>query len=336
MKIKPISEFFEHGERIDNSCFFYISNTKKIIPWYDIFVYYFYIIDNELYINDFEFTELIHDYFIKSFRVSSQDHLDLLRNENCTLLQMDKVIFITHMYTNIGHALQNLIQAIYFVKEKNLSDYTIVITEDLLRISKLLTSIVYLFFRNVRVINEKTLVKFEKSYLIKGCSSKNDIECKYFINCLKNSIDTTKTNQTFENICIIKNDNPNNTSKGKSFNLEYNEFIKEKGFDIVNPEIFSIDELFPLIYNAKNIIFSWGLVSYLNSIFCNERGNVLVLCHIDYKPEYEEVKKYPSGILDSHWLPFVSNKKLIIYDLNTNFTKETSLRLNNGINKLLA
>jgi hypothetical protein len=38
---------------LNNSYFFYISKDKQIIPWYNIFPYYFFIIDNKTYITPF-------------------------------------------------------------------------------------------------------------------------------------------------------------------------------------------------------------------------------------------------------------------------------------------
>jgi hypothetical protein len=121
---------------------------------------------------------------------------------------------------------------------------------------------------------------------------------------------------TYDNIFLIKSTITQNTIN--NYRVFNNDYITNKGFTLILPEKLDVSILFKIIYNSKNIILSWGCCSYLNSIFVNEKSNVLVLCHIGYKVEYDGVNKpFPGGIFNSAWFPTVANKKLILYDLNT-------------------
>jgi hypothetical protein len=62
------------------------------------------------------------------------------------------------------------------------------------------------------------------------------------------------------NICLIKTTQSQSQNPQKSFNNEYNEFIKSKNYNIIIPENYSITELFNIIYNSDNIIMSWGML----------------------------------------------------------------------------
>ena len=80
---------------------------------------------------------------------------------------------------------------------------------------------------------------------------------------------------------------------------------------------------------------SWGCCSYLNSVFVNESSNVLVISHIGYKHEYDEVMKYPCGFYNAGWFPEKCNKKMFLGDLLHNLNEETIDTLNDKITELL-
>ena len=100
------------------------------------------------------------------------------------------------------------------------------------------------------------------------------------------------------------------------------------------PETYDITSLFNIIYNAKNVIMSWGCCSYLNSAFVNENANVLVIAHIGYENEYIEVRDdYPGGIFKSAWFPKKCNKKQITY-CKTELDDSIILELNKCISNM--
>lgn len=96
----------------------------------------------------------------------------MLNNNDFIILELDKVILIKHLYNNAGHAFGNIMNTIYKLKNIDLSDYKIIITEELINFSYFLTSIIYLFFdkSKIIIINDKTLIKFNKTYIIKDNS----------------------------------------------------------------------------------------------------------------------------------------------------------------------
>jgi capsular polysaccharide biosynthesis protein len=333
-QILSLSDYSSSNKYIEDSSFFYISRKKKIIPYYDIFVYYFFIINEKVYIHDYEFKHVL-DYIVSN-KVSNPYHIDLLNNHNFSTIFLDKAIFIKFIHTNAGHAFGNIMNTIYYLHENNLNDYNIVITEDLIEFSTFLTSIIYLFFdkSKIVIINDTTLVKFDKSYIIKDYSFKEHNTTNYLLNKLKNNIEPT-LNFKYDNICLIKSFITKNQNQNKAFSNDYNDYIKRKNFEIITPENFDIIELFKIIYNAKNIILSWGCCSYLNSVFVNKKSNVLVLCHKSYSKEYEAVINYQCGIFDSAWFPEKSNKKLIMYDLETEINEEIKKMLDVKIVQLI-
>lgn len=68
----------------------------------------------------------------------------------------------------------------------------------------------------------------------------------------------------------------------------------------------------------------------------NEKSNVFVLCHKGYKEEYVSVQTtYPVSIFNSGWFPKIANKKLILYDLETELNEETKKILDIKINEFV-
>jgi capsular polysaccharide biosynthesis protein len=263
--------------------------------------------------------------------------INVLNNKNFDIIELDKVIFIKFTHTNVGHAFANIMNIIYQLKEINLTEYKIIITEDLVNCSSFLISIIYLFFNDsqIIVINDTTLVKFNKTFIIDDILDKQQINVDILINKLKVSSIISNI-KTFDNIFLIKSTITKNTNPlNKSFNNEYNEYFIEKGFNCIIPENYDINTLYKIINNAKNIIMSWGCCSYLNSIFVNPNSNVLVLCHIGYKTEYYNViNKWNINILDSAWFPTICNKKLILYDLESKFNDNIKMQLDDKILEL--
>jgi hypothetical protein len=379
---------------IENSSFFYISRLRRIMPWYDIFVYYFFIISNKLYIHEFEFKHVYDDFFIKKNNIVNVEHIKLIKNmvlerasntviaplgeransgslqkqyevkecvtlakysEEIKIIHLDKVIFIKFVHNNAGHAFNNILNTIYFIMHNQLDNWTIVITEDLIDFSYFVTSIIYYFFKKeqIVIINDTTLVHFKTSYIIPDQSYKKIESINYLISHLKRNaydsrmkmnnqlglpFDTSFEGNDYNNICLIKSSLTKcQNVTNKLFSQEYVDHIQSRGFKMIIPENLDIVSLFHVIYKAKNVIMSWGCCSYLNSIFVNEKSNILILCHNGYSNEIAQViNEYTCGILNSGWFPETCNKKLILYDLDTEINNNTKKRLNDEIDTLLS
>jgi hypothetical protein len=382
---------------IENSSFFYISRLRQIMPWYDIFVYYFFIISSKLYIHEFEFKNVYDDFFIKKNNIVNVEHIKLIKNmvleanvgrynvaqhsrslpEEINIIHLDKVIFIKFVHNNAGHAFNNILNTIYFIMHNQLDNWTIVITEDLIEFSYFVTSVIYYFFKKeqIVIINDTTLVHFNTSYIIPDQSYKKIESINYLISHLKRSVvdsrrssyglhglpnDSTfegndleravtegegerlnsvgESRRSYNNICLIKSSLTKcQNVTNKLFSQEYVDHIQSRGFKMIIPENLDIVSLFRVIYNAKNVIMSWGCCSYLNSIFVNEKSNILILCHNGYSDEITQViNEYTCGILNSGWFPVACNKKIILYDLDTEINNNTKKRLNDEIDRLLS
>jgi hypothetical protein len=316
--------------------FFYISRKEKIIPWYSIFSYHFFIINNNIFIHDFEFKHITDDFFVKNNLLCNGKHIDLLINKHFTVLQLDKVIFIKNNYTNAGHSLANIMNTIYKLRDVNLCEYKIIITEDLIDCGNFLTSIIYLFFdkSQIIIVNDTTLVKFNETILIKDFSQKYSESHNFLFNKLK-TISCITNSHGYHNIFLIKSSATRNTNpENKTLNNEYNDYFTEKGFHLILPEQFDVSTLFSIIYNAKNVIMSWGCCSYLNTTFVNENANILILCHKGYKNEYDTLET-GEDILYSVWFPQICNKRLILYDMESDITNDIKNILDEKIHELI-
>ena len=251
-------------------------------------------------------------------------------------MYIENGILIKQLYTNAGHSFGNITQSIYHIFNSNidLSGYTIIIPEDLLK-NNFLSSLIFLFFdkEKVFILKEKMKINIKKTYIIKDHSYKDDKAIDFLLNKLKLTINNNLVNQ-IDNVFLIKSDITKNTTNG-SFNISYNNFFKLKGFECIIPENYDILQLFYIIYNAKNVIMSWGCCSYLNSVFVNKNANILVISNIKYKNEYETViNTYDCGLFNSAWFPKKCNKKLFLGDLTDNLTDEIIEKLNGNIKEM--
>jgi len=111
------------------------------------------------------------------------------------------------------------------------------------------------------------------------------------INCISNN-----TIKTYENICLIKlsehvNEISTNANKKRSFERsfgnEYIDFFKNKNYNVINPSEYDVTELYILLNNAKNIVVSWGCISYINKMIIeNTNINYILLSHKGYTHEF--------------------------------------------------
>jgi hypothetical protein len=337
INIYSLKELINCPTKINNSSFFYISRLKKLIPWYDAFVYYFYIISDKLYVNDFEFTN-VFNYFIKNC-LTNKEHIKLVKNINFNIINLKNVVFIKFVHSNAGHGFSNIMNTIYYIKSNNLAndETSIVITKDLVDFSYFVTSLVYFFFKKeqIVIVDDNIVVNFTSTYIIPDNSHRTEQAIDYLISHLKLNINNEL--HIYPNIFCIKTElNICQNKINKCFDNNYVKYIENKGFFYITPEKMDIVTLFTLIYKSQNVIMSWGCCSYLNSIFVNKNSNFLLLCHEGYNVEYTSVRNtFPGGILLSGWLPYVCNKNLILYDLTTELTDNIKQILDIEINDLI-
>ena len=337
MKIYGVSDLLSESKlvEIQNSSFFYIKSDEMVIPWYKIFTYFFYNINDKLYINDTNFKHVLDDYFINNNLVKNENHLNLLSNVGFKKIFISRAFFITYTHNNAGHMFSEIMYQIYLYKTNKLNDFNLCITKELSVFNPFILSVIYYFFPKniVTIIDENIVVNFKYSLVLQGSLGKNPESINLLINKLK--IETILI-KIYKNICLIKTTQTQNQNQEKTFNNEYNKFIENKNYNIIIPENYTITELFNIIHNSDNIIMSWGCCSYLNSIFVNENSNILILCHKSYSNEYVEVReKYPCGIFDSYWFPKKCKNKYVLYDLPTELDDLTKIILNDEIDKMI-
>jgi len=336
-KIYSLSDIYkEQISHVTNFSIYYFNSKTKLIPYIDYFIYYFYIIENKIYINDFEFKNSLN-YITLNENINTLEYKGVFKYDTFNNIYIDKGIIIKNNYTNAGHSFGNITHIIYSIINniKDINEYNIVITEELYKNNKFLCSIIYQFFDKDKIIilNDNTIIHIKNTYIVKDYSYIYDNSKNFILNRLKlNNLSSTNNK---ENIFLIKSSNTQNVTGGY-FNIEYNNFLKQKGFEEIIPENYDIVELFNIINNAKNVIMSWGCCSYLNSIFVGDKSNILVISHIRYSHEYNEVKNnYPGGLYKSRWFPDICNKKIFLEDLTSELTSDNIIRLENSIYDLL-
>jgi hypothetical protein len=113
---------------------------------YNIFTYFFYNINNNLYIiNQSTFKDFFDRFFINNNLVTNENHLDLLQNVGFDKIFVDKAFFITYTHSNVGHMFSEIMYQIYFYKTNNLNDYTLFITDELDDFNAFISSVIYFF-----------------------------------------------------------------------------------------------------------------------------------------------------------------------------------------------
>ena len=326
------------GPKYNNISFFYFSPKYKLISHYDIFYFFFFVINNDLYISDYdlEFNK-IYNFFInptKKNKLLIQQ--EIFSYKKFDTLEIDKGILIKNLYTNAGHSFGNITRIIYKIFNEtndNIDDFKIIVPEDLYKYNSFLISIIYLFFKNekILILKEKTVLKCKILYNYSDYSHKRIREVNFLLNKLSNY---NMNKQKYCNIFLIKSTETLNTNLRGTFDKKYKEYIENRGFIHINPENYNIIDLYNIINNAQNIIMSWGCNSYLNSIFVNKNSNFLLLCHKDYEHEYHR-HIISSKICETPWFPQKCKKKIYIPYLKTIFGKNEKNLINLKIIELL-
>lgn len=272
-----------------------------------------------MYINDIEF-EHVFAYFTEA-HYNAETKAKIFNYENLEKIEIENGIFVKNNYTNAGHSFGNIVQILHkrFRDIENISEFKIIVTEDLYKYNTFLISCILLFVSkdNLVILKSSQHLTCKNLVMYEDFSARLDSSVDWLLNRLKI---TNLNKMQHENIFLIKSTNTQNTNEG-AFNTEYNDFFRDNGFVQILPETMDIIELYNVINNSKNVIMSWGCNSYLNSIFVNECSNVLVLGHIKYKAEYEYRKTF-SNFYECAWFPKKSNKSLFIGDLPSELSND--------------
>ena len=367
--MKTLSNLTNKYENVSIFYFGHKLNLCEVNIYENRNLHYFFVINNELYILEYE-NKNITNYFKDLDIEKSQKKNQILNYNNFESVEFDYAILIKNLWRNAGHSFSNIINHIYRFLNSNIENkekYTVIIPKELSD-NKFLKSIIYFFFKEEQcfILNEKILVKCKTLY--------NMIDFSY-INCNHNDYLLKKLNpfnshkQIHKNIILIKiNDSNINTSTLQGFNQEYIEYFQSKEFTYINAIDYELIELYNIINNADNIIFSWGCTSYINSPYVNKKANVLILCHDSYKHEYNKFISYIKPIYfenislpdilewkpfprDLNWekkthdvyhkfnyrgvLPRTCNQLIIINKITIDLTKETKDLLDTKINKMM-
>ena len=364
--------------KYENVSIFYFGHKFNLSGWkafnLDRWLHYFFVIDNELHLLEYE-KNFKHytDYFKNLDIEKSQKKDQILNYNNFESVEFDHAILIKNLWRNAGHSFSNIINHIYRFLNSNIENkekYTVIIPKELSD-NNFLKSVIYFFFKEEQcfILNEKILVKCKTLYNMTDCSYNNCIHNDYLLNKL-NPFNSHK--QIHKNIMLIKIKDSNlNTSTLQGFNQEYIEYFQSRDFTYINAIDYELVELYNIINNADNIIFSWGCTSYINSPYVNKKANVLILCHNSYNSEYnKKFKPYVKSTYfkntslpdileweyfprDLNWeketnentfeayinhravLPRTCNRLILIDKLTSDLTKETKDLLDTKINKMI-
>lgn len=295
-----------------NAKLYYKNYNSKIINWYNIFYYYFIIINDKIYINDHEFTH-VYNFLLNDINHNHLEQKGVFNYNDYEKIHIDKCIFIKNLYTNAGHSFCNIINSIKKSLEtiENIDEFKIIVTTELKNYNIFLFSVLLLFYKieNIIIIKENQLVSTNILFMEPVYSRKKKETVIFLQSNLK--LYHVKS-EKYKKIFLIKNNYTQNCTDG-SFENDYNVYFESFGFIFIKCENYNIIELYNILNNAEFIIMSWGCCSYLNSMLIdNNISNVLVICNIKYKNEYEQFKNKE---IYTDWFPFNCKNKYFCGDL---------------------
>jgi len=261
---------------------------------------------------------------------------DFIKSIEYKEINIKKGIILYNLSRSAGHEMCFLLCGIYHLYKLNLLDeYTIIIPDSVLSLGTFIKSMLLLLLKEDKIIfvDDKTIVNIEESIVYTPPNYKikehNDMLIEK-LNMYKN------INIKYENVCMIKSviDGENmQSTPNKAFDSCYLNLFKNNNFEIISPNNTDIITLFNLINNCNNIILSWGCNAWINSIFVNKNTNVLILCHIDYVPEYNPSYTYSKDIL-TLCTP-ICNKLIMEFDLPSKLNNDITIKLQDSLNNLI-
>jgi hypothetical protein len=319
--------YFSNGNLKNKGEFFYVYCNQH---FFSNLSQHFFKFDDTYYIEDNSFKHTTDDI------IDKHNKNEFIIPENPNTLNLTNVFIITTgKCLNAGHAYGNIMNSIFkFIKNnENINDYSIVVTDEIL-FSKFLTSLVYFFFDKEKIflLDDKTTAKFEKCVYYIDYPFRVHEHDNFLIDLLISKKANEPKDLSLKNICMIKTNQSYSHYNARHFDENYNKYIRSKGFTTIRPEDFDFLELFNILYNAKNVILSWGCCAYLNSTFLNENVNYLCFGHISYAHEYNG---FAYNVPDHLWKPLKSNKCIYCLDLPTHLNEETIKELDAKLDELV-
>jgi hypothetical protein len=341
--IKSYNQYINYDTKFkifENAGIYYLSDILPLDN--NIFYCYFYIIKNKKYISDTEFNHL-YSFLTYDINVDLLKKKDILSYDlQCPQLKFEKCILIKNNYNNAGHSFGNITYQIYNAYNNiiDIKNYKIIIPEHLL-LNNFLKSLIYLFFDNEQVVilKKETLIKCNTLYIFHDNSHKQPEPIMFLIEKLLLTKNKKEDKNDNKNIFIIKSNLTANISTHRVFDNSYNEYFISKGFKQIIPENYDIVELFDIIYNAKNIVMSWGCCCYLNSTFVSKKANILIIGHQGYNHEYRDdvIKNELQNREDIvGFFPGTCNIKLFLGDLTSELTYDNMTLLDSKLCELLS
>jgi hypothetical protein len=286
--------------------------------------------NNNTYFCNYFTSDYINNTIINN---KSKDIIKMKEIKRNNIINIDNGFILYTSTNSAGHELCSILNGIYIHKINNLPDFDIIISDQILKFGKFLESVLYLFYPKNRIhfVNYLDKVIIKNTYIYSPISYKETTHISFLNNELKLHYNNVKN---YKKICILKTNLTKHLNTIHSaFDIEYINYFKNKDFEIIFAENYSIIELYNIINNSDYIILSWGCNAWINSIFINENSNVMILCNINYKHEYYNPNyQYNSKIL-SLWTP-ICNKLIMVFDLPNILDDVIISKLDNSIKEL--
>lgn len=302
-------------KHVQNVTFVYFSNKAYFSYWYTHYMN----IDGQTHLVDFFYPHDLIEPAMDRNNAFNRQFNTLLQTTEYKELHFEKAI-VLHIYTKApSHEFAQIINLIYIYKTFNLQDYDIVVNIDIKNLGNSISSILEVFIdpNKIHYVDHDNKVFIKTGIIYNSTSSRENIHVNYLVNELKHF--RVNKNQ-YEKICFIKNNGSKNLySNIRMFDESYINYFSSKGYVFIDPAGYHVIDLFNLIQDAKNVIFTWGSNSWVNSSYCNEQNNVMILCHIGYEHEYST--SFPC------WTPVICNRLVKVTGL-------TSDPINNEVYKL--
>jgi hypothetical protein len=317
-----------------NYIHFYNDQQKNLF-----FNTHFLIFNETVYFADYFRNDNIKNIIMDLNSDDNKNFNDIIKNNLYNQINVDKALILYVITKSPGHELASLTYSIYLYHYYNLHDYKIVVSDKIFELGKMIIGILYLFFdkSKIVIVNNFTKVNINETYIFIPPSSKIIDSINFFLNKLNTVTIEKNLLKIYENICLIKIEGKSKImhSSHRSFSNKYSLFFEKNSFNIFYVENLELIEIYYLIKNSKNIVLSWGANSWCNSVFVNKSHNLITLCHVGYKNEYNHLKNIQN--IENHytqWTP-ICNKNILIYDIDTEFTESTEQLLTNKLRELL-
>lgn len=233
------------------------------------------------------------------------------------LVELEEALFLFHSDDNPGHTFSNVLRGLY-IYVKHCKGCQVVVPSHILAISNFIRDLIELFVpaECLVIIESDELVRSRRAFIYRGSwfflheyvpfvrddfaaggrFRLSELQESLFSICpevmfLKQKLieerNLRKQDAAPSKVALLKTQyNISSTTKDRAFGQSYVSLLENNGFESITPERVGIRCLFDKIYNARNIITSWGAISFLNKIFVNPEARVLFLCHSGYRDEY--------------------------------------------------